>query len=86
MAIDETDQLIDRIRSTRAADVAAMFKQQQDGSWRVSLRSKGPSVGELARARGGGGHELAAGFTAPDRDEAARDLVAALGALVERER
>ncbi len=76
--MEETDRLIDRIRSTRAADVAAMFKEQQDGTWRVSMRSKGPSVGALARARGGGGHELAAGFTAADRRRAAEDLAAAL--------
>jgi phosphoesterase RecJ-like protein len=78
VAIEETDQLIDLIRSTRAADVAAMFKQQRDGAWRVSLRSKGPSVGALARARGGGGHELAAGFTAVDRDAMARELAGEL--------
>ena len=67
VALDETDKLIDAIRTTRAADVAALFKEQEDGSYRVSMRSKGPvSVGALARARGGGGHELAAGFTAPD--------------------
>jgi bifunctional oligoribonuclease and PAP phosphatase NrnA len=43
-----------------------MFKEQPDGTYRVSLRSKGPtSVGAIARAHGGGGHELAAGFTAP---------------------
>jgi phosphoesterase RecJ-like protein len=63
---DETDKLIDAVRSTRAADVAALFKEQPDGRYRVSLRSKGPSVGAIARGRGGGGHELAAGFTAPD--------------------
>lgn len=80
VAVDETDGLIDMIRSTRAADVAAMFKEQSDGSWRVSLRSKGPSVGELARSRGGGGHELAAGFTATDVDETAKSLIADLGA------
>jgi bifunctional oligoribonuclease and PAP phosphatase NrnA len=78
VAIEETDQLIDLIRSTRAADVAAIFKQQRDGSWRVSLRSKGPSVGALARARGGGGHELAAGFTTTDRDAMARELASEL--------
>ena len=67
VAMDETEKLIDLVRATRDADVAAMFKEQDDGRWRVSLRSKGPvSVGALARARGGGGHELAAGFTATD--------------------
>lgn len=78
VVIEETDQLIDLIRSTRAADVAAMFKQQRDGRWRVSMRSKGPSVGALARSRGGGGHELAAGFTTEDRDAMAEELAAAL--------
>lgn len=78
---DETDGLIDLVRSTRAADVAAMFKEQRDGAWRVSMRSKGRSVGELARARGGGGHDLAAGFTAPDISATATSLVADLGSL-----
>ena len=67
IGMDETDKLIDTLRSTRDADVAAMFKEQGDGTYRVSLRSKGPiSVGAIARAHGGGGHELAAGYTAPD--------------------
>lgn len=78
VAADETDGLIDLVRSTRAADVAAMFKQQRDGAWRVSMRSKGRSVGELARARGGGGHDLAAGFTAPDVENTAASLLADL--------
>ena len=77
--IEETDKLVDAVRATEAADVAAMFKQQRDGRWRVSLRSKGPSVGALARARGGGGHELAAGFTADDVKETARSLAADVG-------
>lgn len=79
VAPDETDGLIDLIRSTRAADVAAMFKEQRDGAWRVSMRSKGRSVGRLARSRGGGGHDLAAGFTAPDVETTAASLVADLG-------
>jgi len=64
---DETDKLIDSVRATRAADVAAIFKERPDGTYRVSLRSKGPrSVGVIARTNGGGGHELAAGFTVSD--------------------
>lgn len=69
VALDETDKLIDAVRSTRAADVAALFKEQDDGLYRVSLRSKGPSVGAIARRHGGGGHDLAAGFTAPDVEQ-----------------
>jgi phosphoesterase RecJ-like protein len=78
VALDETDKLIDMVRSTRAADVAAMFKEQRDGKWRVSMRSKGPSVGALARARGGGGHDLAAGFTTDDIDTTVKGLLADL--------
>jgi len=74
VAMEETDRLVDTIRSTGAVDVAALFKEQEDGQWRVSLRSKGPGIAGFARSRGGGGHELAAGFTAPDRDEAVRAL------------
>ena len=74
VAADETDRLVDTIRGTRAADVAALFKKQADGKWRVSLRSKGPAIADFARARGGGGHELAAGFTADDRDAAVKEL------------
>lgn len=74
VAPDETDKLIDAVRSTRAADVAALFKEQSDGRYRVSLRSKGPSVGAIARKRAGGGHELAAGFTADDVEQTVIEL------------
>jgi bifunctional oligoribonuclease and PAP phosphatase NrnA len=78
VALDETEKLIDLVRATRAADVTAMFKEQDDGSWRVSLRSKGPNVGALARSRGGGGHDLAAGFSSVDIDRTVADLIAEL--------
>lgn len=67
---DETEKMIDLVRQTRAATVAAMFKENDQGEFRVSLRSKGPvSVGAIARSLGGGGHELAAGFTANSVEE-----------------
>jgi phosphoesterase RecJ-like protein len=79
VAMDETDKLIDAVRTTRSAEIAAMFKEQQDGTFRVSLRSKGPrSVGVIARSQGGGGHELAAGFTASSIDEAVEIVLGAL--------
>jgi bifunctional oligoribonuclease and PAP phosphatase NrnA len=78
VGLDETEKLVDSVRSVRDADITAMFKEQPDGTYRVSLRSKGPSVGALARARGGGGHELAAGFTAPDVENTVESLVADL--------
>ena len=80
VARDEMDPLIDLVRSTRAATVAALFKEQDDGKWRVSLRSRGPNVGEIARVYGGGGHDLAAGLTVEDRDAAIEDLIERLSA------
>jgi phosphoesterase RecJ-like protein len=79
VALDETEKLIDALRSTRSAEVAAMFKEQPEGGWRVSLRSKGPtSVGAIARANGGGGHELAAGFTANSVEDGIAAVLRAL--------
>jgi bifunctional oligoribonuclease and PAP phosphatase NrnA len=78
---DETDLLIDAVRTTRDADVAAIFKEQKDGDYRVSLRSKAEpshplvSVGAIARAHGGGGHERAAGYTAADVESAVREIL-----------
>jgi len=59
-----TDDLIDVVRTAREADVAAVLKQQRDGRFKVSVRSKGGhDVATVASAFGGGGHRLAAGYT-----------------------
>jgi bifunctional oligoribonuclease and PAP phosphatase NrnA len=78
VAMNETEKLIDLVRATRDADVAALFKEQGGDGFRVSLRSKGPSVGAIARRNGGGGHELAAGFTAGDVEQAVSSIRRAL--------
>jgi phosphoesterase RecJ-like protein len=60
----ETDDLIDVVRTAREADVAAVIKQQRDGRFKVSMRSKGRhDLASVAAAFGGGGHRLAAGYT-----------------------
>jgi phosphoesterase RecJ-like protein len=57
--------LIDAVRVAEEADVACVLKQVGVGEWTVSLRSKGAvDVGRVAVDLGGGGHRLAAGFTA----------------------
>jgi phosphoesterase RecJ-like protein len=59
-----TDDLIDVVRTAREADVAAVIKQQRDGRFKVSLRSRGDhDVAAVAARFGGGGHRLASGFT-----------------------
>jgi bifunctional oligoribonuclease and PAP phosphatase NrnA len=60
----ETDDLIDVVRTAREADVTAVIKQQADGRFKVSMRSRGGHDVATAAARfGGGGHRLAAGYT-----------------------
>jgi bifunctional oligoribonuclease and PAP phosphatase NrnA len=78
--IQETDDLIDIIRTAREADVAAVIKEQRDGGWKVSLRSRGDTdVAAVAEAFGGGGHRLAAGYTSKaSLDETVRALTDAL--------
>lgn len=47
----------------------AIFVEQEDGHYRVRLRSKGPAINELAKQHRGGGHALASGAKAADLDE-----------------
>jgi phosphoesterase RecJ-like protein len=62
VSLDETEGIIDVVRAIREADVAAVLKEQDDGTWKISLRSKGATdVGAIAQQLGGGGHTLAAG-------------------------
>lgn len=49
----------------------AIFEEQDDHSYRVRLRSKGPVINGLAREHNGGGHPLASGAKAADAAEVA---------------
>jgi phosphoesterase RecJ-like protein len=82
IAVGETDDLIDIVRSAREADVACVAKQQRDGRFKVSLRSRGETdVGAVCQTFGGGGHRLAAGYTSKTGpEETIRSLVEVLGA------
>ncbi|MFT4201102.1 DHH family phosphoesterase [Gordonia sp. (in: high G+C Gram-positive bacteria)] len=65
MAWDESESLIDLVRTARDAEVAAVFKESEPGVWNVSLRSKERvDVTRVARAFGGGGHVRASGYSA----------------------
>jgi phosphoesterase RecJ-like protein len=79
-SLAETDDLIDVIRTAREADVAAVLKQQRDGRFKVSMRSRGASdLASLAARFGGGGHRLAAGFTSKvGLEETVRQIAGAL--------
>jgi phosphoesterase RecJ-like protein len=60
----DVDDLIDIVRTAGEADTAAVIKQQRDGRFKVSLRSRGGhDLSVVAGTFGGGGHRLAAGYT-----------------------
>ena len=57
-----------------------IFVQQDDGTYRVHFRSKGPIINELAKQHDGGGHPLASGAKAADQAEI-DTIITALSAL-----
>ncbi len=71
--------LIDLVRTVDGAEVALTLLPGGDGSWKGSLRSRGRAdVGRVAAALGGGGHRLAAGFTASGSPDELTERVVAL--------
>ncbi|MDJ0391859.1 bifunctional oligoribonuclease/PAP phosphatase NrnA [Rhodococcus sp. G-MC3] len=78
---EEIESVIDIVRTTSEAEVAAVLKQQVGDEWAVSLRSKNVvDVSAIATTLGGGGHRNAAGFTAHGAKSAVvASLIAALG-------
>ena len=63
---EDTDALIDHIRSIQGVMVAAFFEEAEGGFVRISLRSQDSrmDVGAICKVFGGGGHRLAAGARA----------------------
>jgi phosphoesterase RecJ-like protein len=62
-----TEGIIDHLRGLEGASVAALVRDRADGpsARKVSLRSMNGrvDVSKIARQKGGGGHERAAGFS-----------------------
>lgn len=74
--VEEAEGLVSVASAIEGVDLAVMHLQSAPGQWRVGLRAHAPfRVDRLARAHGGGGHVLAAGF--PDDGDLA-DLQARL--------
>lgn len=77
------ERVIESLRKTSEAEVAAVFKQADDGHWKVSLRSKSLiDVGAVAINMGGGGHKYASGYSSSgDLDLTIAELISALDAI-----
>ncbi|MCS6918868.1 MAG: bifunctional oligoribonuclease/PAP phosphatase NrnA [Fimbriimonadales bacterium] len=61
---EETEGIVNFVRSIRGVEVAMMLRESPNGKIRASLRSRGKvNVAKLAQQFDGGGHENAAGCT-----------------------
>jgi phosphoesterase RecJ-like protein len=76
---EEVESIVEIVRTTREAEVAAVFKEVSPQCWSVSMRSRARDVARVATGFGGGGHIRAAGYTANGPIElVVGDLVGAL--------
>ena len=80
-AVDEVVRAMQRVAGVKALVV---FKERQDGTTKISLRSVQPiNVAALATRWGGGGHEQAAGATLMTSvEQAEHDVIPQLRALI----
>ncbi len=77
---EEVESIVDIVRTTQQAEVAAVFKEVEPQQWSVSMRAKTVDLVAVASGFGGGGHRLAAGYsTTGSIDDAVASLRAALG-------
>jgi len=80
--MEETEDLIDALRTLKGHRIAAIFKELKDGRIRVSLRSRNDvDIGSVARKLGGGGHRVAAGYVSSKStiEDALLELKGAIG-------
>ncbi len=75
---------IDIARSAAGVEIACTVRETRPGAYKVSLRSRGANVAEVAARFGGGGHLRAAGcsLSAPTLEEACQRLTEALVPLL----
>jgi bifunctional oligoribonuclease and PAP phosphatase NrnA len=80
----DSEGLIDYPRSIAGVEAVALIRQREDGTHKVSLRSRGEvDVEKIARHHGGGGHRNAAGFVLEgDGEEVRQKVVEALAAAL----
>ncbi len=80
----DSKESIDQLRTVSGVDVVAHLREVPGGT-KGSLRSERMDVAEIARGFGGGGHRLAAGYTAKGKrpQEAKEELLEALRNVVD---
>jgi len=83
-ASGDSEGLIDYPRSIAGVEAVALVRRREDGTFKVSLRSRGEvDVEKIARHHGGGGHRNAAGYAVEGEGaEIGRQVVSALAAAL----
>ncbi|MCV7222402.1 bifunctional oligoribonuclease/PAP phosphatase NrnA [Mycolicibacterium elephantis] len=77
---EEVESIVDIVRTTQEAEIAAVLKEIEPAHWSVSMRAKTFDLSPVASAFGGGGHRFAAGYSANGTvDEVIAALLAAVG-------
>lgn len=65
---EDVDPVVDEMRSVKGVKAAVLFREKENGTLRVSLRSKGKvNIASLAERYSGGGHFDSAGCHIPNR-------------------
>ena len=72
---DTTEGFVDLIRVIDTVEVAFILQYKSENVIRVSLRSKGVNVSEIAQKLGGGGHIRAAGATLRTNFDDAKNIL-----------
>jgi bifunctional oligoribonuclease and PAP phosphatase NrnA len=77
---EEVESIVDIVRTTEQAEIAVVFKEIEPQHWSVSMRAKSFDLASVATQFGGGGHPLAAGYSAAGPiDEVVAALLQAVG-------
>lgn len=74
--MEDTEGIIGKMRAIQGVQIAAMLKEQTDGSFKVTMRAKERGdVSAIAAKYGGGGHVKAAGCTLNENLEESRKII-----------
>ncbi|MGI8824128.1 MAG: DHH family phosphoesterase [Chloroflexota bacterium] len=74
--VDETEGIAEYLRGIEDADVVMLMKETEEGSMRISMRSRpNVDVSVIATTLDGGGHRQAAGCTIPGPFAAAKETL-----------
>ncbi|MBI3556518.1 MAG: bifunctional oligoribonuclease/PAP phosphatase NrnA [Deltaproteobacteria bacterium] len=75
---DDTQTIVNFLLLLKSAEILVLIREEDDGTIKVSLKSKGTvKVSDVAQEFGGGGHDFAAGFNTVGRLEEVRDKLIA---------